>query len=86
MLVGGAWIQSWGVLSSWGALAAVLGTAVSVAGFLFLMTVAHERLWDAVFVRPGSFLTTNNAIVLVAEFMFAGFEQLVRVTPAGFVD
>jgi hypothetical protein len=90
LLVGGVWVQSWGVLISpgnrWGAAAAALGTGVSIAGFIALMTTGHNRLWDAVFVRKGTFLTTNNVLVPVAEFMFAGFQRIVRLTPAGFVD
>ena len=86
LLVGGAWYQSWGSLSWIGAAAAALGSAVSVAGFVFLMTVVHDRLWAAVFVRTDSFLTTNNAIVFVAGEMFAIFAAFVRLSPVGFVD
>jgi hypothetical protein len=84
MLVVGHGSRAGGVLSGWDARRSLHGG--QRRGFPGLDDSTHERLWDAVFMRPASPETTNNAIVLVAEFMFAGFERLVRLTPAGFVD
>src|SRR5438128_6224059 len=50
-----------------------------------MMTAVHEWLWDAAFVRAGSFLTTNNVITWIAGLLFAGFRGFVRLTPSGFV-
>jgi patatin-like phospholipase len=84
VFVGGAWTQSWPNITS--VPAAALGTFVAVALFTFLLTIVHDRLWDDVFVKDQSFLTTNNAIVGIADSMFRLFTRVVRLTPSGFVD
>jgi hypothetical protein len=84
LLLGGAWIQSWGNIRY--KAAAVNGTLLAIGLFAVLMTVVHERLWRAVFVKKLSFLSTNNPIVLVTDFLFAALRRIVRLTPAGFVD
>ncbi len=79
----GAWIQSWDNIRFW---KASVGIVVGAGAFVLLMKVIHEWLWDEVFVKRRTFLTTNNLVVAVASFIFEGFRRFVKLTPCGFVD